>query len=235
MSMRRSNSGKIIVLEGIDGSGKATQAALLRDSLEQAGISVRKLSYPCYGEKHCSMVEMYLNGEFGANPEDVGAYEASVFYAVDRYGDYMKNWRDFYSSGGIILTDRYTTSNMTCQACKIRDPNSQRKYLEWLQSFEYDILKLPRPDLVIYLDVPAEVSHAAMMSRPALDIHERDINFMKRFRRSGLDVAHLYGWHVLDCSSGGTGLMRDMHAIQQDLFDIIQDFLSGEKEGFAYA
>ena len=219
-----SESGKnLIVLEGIDGSGKHTQAVLLAKRLRcELGVDVTELSYPCYGKDHCRPVEMYLNGDFGAHGSDTSPYPASVFYAVDRYGDFRMNWADKYAAGGIILTDRYTTSNLTCQSGKLSG-DARDAYLDWVQDFEYNIMGLPKPDLVIYLDVTAEISHEAMGGREKLDIHESDIGFMRRFRESGLYVAYKYGWTVLDCCSGG--VMRDVNAINDDLFAIVSEHL----------
>lgn len=213
----------LIVLEGIDGSGKHTQAVMLVERLRaELGVDVTELSYPCYGTDHCKLVEMYLSGEFGKSGLDTSPYPASVFYAVDRYGDYKINWSEKYAAGDVILTDRYTTSNLTCQASKLSG-SLRDEYLSWVQDFEYSVMGLPRPGLVIYLDVTAEISHAAMGVREKLDIHECDIEFMRGFRRNGLDVAARYGWTVLDCCEGS--VMRDVHSINDDLFAIVSGHL----------
>ena len=215
----------LIVLEGIDGSGKHTQAVLLAERLRrERGIEVRELSFPCYGKDYCRPTEMYLNGAFGEYAGGTGAYPASVFYAVDRYGSFRTDWHSDYEAGRVILTDRYTTSNMTCQAGKLSGCE-RAAYLGWVQEFEYGVMGLPRPGLVVYIDVPAEVSHVAMSGREKLDIHERDIGFMRRFRENGLSVAREYGWTVLDCADGPG--MRSVGDINDDLFRIVDGYLFG--------
>lgn len=224
--MRRFRNN-LIVLEGIDGSGKHTQAVLLAERLRrESGLDVTELSYPCYGKDHCRPVELYLNGAFGLSGNDTGPYPASVLYAVDRYGDYRMNWAGAYASGGVILTDRYVTSNLTCQAGKLSG-YERDEYMTWVQDFEYGVMGLPRPGLVIYLDVTAEISHEAMRSREKLDIHEGDIGFMRGFRNSGLEAAARYGWRVLDCCEGSR--MRDMHAINDELFGVVSAYLSANE------
>lgn len=212
----------LIVLEGIDGSGKHTQTVLLAERLRSKGLPLKTLSFPCYGQGHCKLVEMYLGGEFGSSGNQTGPYPASVFYAVDRYGSFHMDWKRNYEAGEIILTDRYTTSNMTCQSGKLSGQD-RLDYLDWLEDFEYRVMGLPKPDLVIYLDVTAEISHAAMAEREKLDIHESDIEFMRGFRNSGLAVAHMNDWSVLNCCDGDR--MRDMYDINDELFAIVEEHL----------
>lgn len=213
----------LIVLEGIDGSGKHTQTVMLAERIRrELHIPVTELSYPCYGKDHCKPVELYLNGAFGASSADTGPYPASVLYAVDRYGDFRMNWSEKYESGELILTDRYTTSNLTCQASKLSGVDLER-YLVWVQDFEYRIMGLPKPGLVIYLDVTAEISHDAMCVREKLDIHESDIAFMRKFRQGGLSVANRYNWRVVDCCEGNH--MRDVSHINDELFEIVSGHL----------
>ena len=217
------NLRNLIVLEGIDGSGKHTQTRMLTERIRrELHIPVKELSFPCYGMPHCRPVELYLDGEFGSAAGNTSSYPASVFYAVDRYGSFHMDWGKNYQAGDLILTDRYTTSNLTCQASKLSG-SEREKYMAWVQDFEYNIMGLPRPGLVIYLDVTAEISHEAMGVREKLDIHERDIGFMRNFRRNGLDVANRFGWIVLDCCEDGR--MRDVQAINDDLFKIVRDYL----------
>ena len=131
--------GKLIVFEGTDGSGKATQTGLLCDRLASEGASVRRLTFPRYKEDSSMLVRMYLSGAFGSRPGDVNAYAASAFYAVDRYASYKQDWGEYYEQGGILITDRYTTSNAVHQAGKL--PEAERRaYLDWLFHFEYTLL-----------------------------------------------------------------------------------------------
>ena len=112
--------GKLIVMEGLDGSGKATQTGLLCQYLESRGRRVRHIEFPDYREPSSALVKMYLNKEFGSNPGDVNAYAASSFYAVDRYASFLRFWRKDYLSGATIVADRYTTSNAVYQMVKKR-------------------------------------------------------------------------------------------------------------------
>lgn len=196
-------TGKLIVIEGTDGSGKHTQACLLQEALEKSGDNVRLVSFPCYGQPHCKMVEMYLGGEFGADPSSVNPYAASVFYAVDRFGSYRKDWAEFYEDGGIVLCDRYTTSNAVHQAGKLRG-DERDQFLNWLFHFEYCQMGIPTPDLVLYLDVPTGITVKAMDKRAketstSLDIHEKNAEYLAQCRKNGLEIAMSQGWTVIPC------------------------------------
>ena len=172
--------GKLIVLEGTDGSGKSTQFHLLTQRLEAEGVAFRKLVFPQYSEPSSALIRMYLNGEFGRHPGDVNAYAATAFYAVDRYASFQKVWRKEYEAGGLILSDRYTTSNAVHQGSKLAPPQ-RRAFFQWLEEFECDRLGLPRPDLVIYLDVPTDLTEVMLRKRERDthtrgDIHEQDLH-----------------------------------------------------------
>ena len=156
--------GKLIVFEGTDGAGKATQTGLMAQRLEAEGVSFRKVNFPRYGSPFAAPVERYLQGQLGTRPGDVSAYAASTLYAIDRYASYKEEWSGFYQSGGVILADRYTTSNAVHQAAKL-GPEERDEYLRWLFDLEYHRLELPEPDLVIYLDLPTEIS-AQLLRRP---------------------------------------------------------------------
>ena len=156
--------GKLIVIEGTDGSGKSTQFRLLTQRLENENIAFRKIVFPQYSEPSSTLIRMYLGGEFGTNPSDVNAYAASSFYAVDRYASYKKAWGQWYEQGGLVVCDRYTTSNAVHQASK--EPEDKRQeFLRWLYEFEYDRLGLPRPDLTLYLDVPTDFTEQLLRHR----------------------------------------------------------------------
>ena len=172
------NKGRLIVFEGTDGSGKATQSRLLFERLEREGVDCRKLNFPRYGEKSAALVELYLGGAFGSHPDDVNAYAASTFYAVDRYASYKQDWGPFYEAGGLVVADRYTTSNAVHQASKLL-PGERKNFLCWLFDTEYRLIGLPEPDLVLYLDMPTEITEKMMRQREAAtgthaDIHEQD-------------------------------------------------------------
>ena len=158
------NQGKLIVLEGIDGSGKSAQYRRLSARFEQEGIAFHSIVFPRYDKDSSALIRMYLSGEFGDNPNDVNAYAASTFFAVDRYASYRTDWGNIYENGGLIFSDRYTTSNAVHQGCKL--PESELpQFFDWLYDLEYGKLGLPRPDLVIYLDVDIETSLSRMEHR----------------------------------------------------------------------
>ena len=158
------SKGKLIAIEGLDGSGKATQAKLLAGYLAAQGLAVREVSFPDYGSDSSALVKMYLAGQFGQHPDDVNAYAASSFYAVDRYASYKKDWGSFYENGGIVIADRYTTSNAVHQCSKL-PPEQWESFLGWLFDFEFHLLGLPAPDEVIYLQVDPAVSQKLMTQR----------------------------------------------------------------------
>ncbi len=211
--------GKLIVIEGTDGSGKSTQFRLLTQAVEKMGIEFRKLVFPQYQEESSALIRMYLGGQFGDKPSDVNAYAASAFYAVDRYASYKKVWGEWYENGGLVLSDRYTTSNAVHQASK--EPEERRgEFLRWLYEFEYDKLGLPRPDLTIYLDVPTAYTEQLMRAREAAtgtsaDIHEQDLGYLATCRQMGRAAAEFYGWTVIECVRDGA--MRSIEDIHEEI------------------
>ena len=212
--------GKLIVIEGTDGSGKSTQFKLLTTRLEAENRKFQKLVFPQYAEPSSALIRMYLGGEFGTRPSDVNAYAASAFYAVDRYASYKKVWGQWYEDGGLIVSDRYTTSNAVHQASK-EPAEKQAEFLKWLYDFEYDTLGLPAPDLVIYLDVPTDFTEAMMRRREAdtnthADIHEQDMAYLATCRRTGKAAAQYYGWTVIQCVKDGT--MRSIEDIHEEIY-----------------
>ena len=213
--------GKLIVIEAGDGAGKATQTQKLFEHLNSEGYNVRQISFPDYKSPSSALVKMYLNGEFGTHADDVDAYAASTFYAVDRYASYRMNWKKFHDKGGIILADRYVTSNMVHQAVKIFDDEERNNFLDWLDDFEYVKLKLPRPDLVIFLDMPPEISERLIKDRNRTDIHEKDFNYLRRCYNSYKELAQKYNWIKIDCSEGNNP--RSIDDIHQDIINIMND------------
>ena len=211
--------GKLIVIEGTDGSGKSTQFRLLTQHLEQEGRKFQKLVFPQYSQPSSALIRMYLGGEFGSSPSDVNAYAASAFYAVDRYASYKKVWGDWYENGGLIVSDRYTTSNAVHQASK-EPVDKQGDFLKWLYDFEYDKLGLPRPDLTLYLDVPTDFTEQMMRRREQdtnthADIHEQDMQYLATCRRTGKAAAEFYGWTVIQCVRDGK--MRSIEDIHEEI------------------
>lgn len=212
--------GKLIVIEGTDGSGKSTQFRRLTERLLSDGQEFKTLVFPQYSEPSSALIRMYLGGEFGSKPTDVNAYAASAFYAVDRYASYKKDWGAWYEKGGLIVSDRYTTSNAVHQASK-ESPETQGAFLGWLYEFEYDKLGLPRPDLTIYLDVPTDFTEKLLRGREQAtnthaDIHEQDMHYLATCRETGRAAAKYYGWTVIDCVRNGA--MRSIEDIHEELY-----------------
>lgn len=216
--------GKLIVFEGTDGSGKSTQFEMLAKRLRQEGTDFHKLVFPQYSEPSSALLRMYLSGEFGKNPQDVNAYAASSFYAVDRYASYQKVWKDYYLQGGLVLSDRYTTSNAVHQTSKLAR-KEQPEFLRWLYEFEYDRLGLPKPDLVIYLDVPTALTEGLMRRREKAthteaDIHEKDGAYLAVCREVGLQAANYYGWRIVRCAKNEK--MRTIESIHEEIYSLIR-------------
>lgn len=216
--------GKLIVIEGLDGSGKATQSILLKKSLEQKKQNVTHISFPDYKEPSSALVKMYLNSEFGSDPSDVNAYAASSFFAVDRYASYKKFWQKNYDNNGIIICDRYVTSNAVYQMAKMQE-ELWEGYLNWLYDYEYDKLGLPRPDYVIYLRVPIEVSQVLMNGRygnnsDEKDLHEKNTVFLKKCQRAAEYVCNRDGWTVINCSESST--IRSIDHIHNDIIKTLE-------------
>lgn len=215
--------GKLIVIEGTDGSGKSTQFKLLSQRLEAENHSFRHLVFPRYSEESSALIRMYLGGAFGDKPSDVNAYAASAFYAVDRYASYKQDWGEWYENGGLIVSDRYTTSNAVHQASK-EQGQAQAEFLKWLYEFEYDKLGLPKPDLVIYLDVPTDWTEKMMRHREAetntkADIHEQDMEYLATCRRTGRTAAEYYGWKIITCVKEGQ--MRSIEDIHREIYSLV--------------
>lgn len=197
---------KLIVIEGLDGSGKSTQLELLISALEKDGKRVRKIKLPDYESPSSTLVKMYLGGEFGKDPNAVNAYGAGAFYAVDRYASFTLDWKTDYESDKIIVADRYATSNSIYQTEKIAEADWD-SYLDWSEDFEYNKLGIPKPDAVIYLDMPVDISQKLMTGRyggneSKKDVHEADVAFLEKCRKSALYAASRQGWHIVECSNG---------------------------------
>ena len=211
--------GKLIVLEGLDGSGKATQAKRLAAALAAEGRSVREITFPNYESDSSALVRMYLAGQFGEKPDDVNAYAASSFYAVDRYAGYKADWGKFYEEGGILIADRYTTSNAVHQCSKL-PPEQWEEFLHWLFDYEFRLLGLPAPDRVIYLQVDPAVSQKLMTQRyhgdeTKKDVLERDVEYLNRSRKAAEFCAAHLGWCSVRCDAGGQ--MRSIEEIGEEV------------------
>ncbi|MBO5317731.1 MAG: deoxynucleoside kinase [Oscillospiraceae bacterium] len=219
--------GKLIVIEGTDGSGKSTQFALLSKHLQENQVAFKHIVFPRYDQESSALIRMYLGGAFGDKPSDVGAYAASSFYAVDRYASYKMDWGQWYEDGGLVLSDRYTTSNAVHQASK-ETGAGQQEYLRWLYDFEYEKLGLPRPDLTIYLDVPTDFTEKMLRGREEAtntkaDIHEKDMDYLATCRETGRAAAEYYGWKVISCVRDGA--MRSIEDIHREIYAAVMQCL----------
>ena len=219
--------GKLIVLEGTDGSGKATQTEKLLERLLSEGVHCRTVEFPRYGEESSALIRMYLGGAFGDRPSDVNAYAASTFFSVDRYASFKQDWGGFYADGGVVLADRYTTSNAVHQGGKL-PPEERKAYFRWLFDFEYRLMGLPAPDLVIYLDVPVEQTEENMHRREAethtvADIHEKDRDYLRQCQIAAMDAAEQFGWKRIPCTRDGA--MRSVEEIHNDVYSAVKEIL----------
>lgn len=208
--------GRLIVIEGIDGSGKSTQVAYLKARLEREGRSFRYQQFPRYENPSSQLVRMYLGGEFGRDPDRINPYASSAFYAVDRAAAFLQGLGEYYRDGGIILCDRYSTSNAVHQASKLK-PEEQIAFTEWLFDFEYGKLGLPKPDLVFFLDISAQRSTSLIKKRgQGEDIHEADLDYLIRSGAAARRIASHYGWKRISCERDGA--MRTPEEIADEIY-----------------
>ena len=224
--------GKLIIFEGLDGSGKGTQAELACQNLHSKGYDPLKISFPDYDSPSSALVKMYLSGEFGQRPDDVNAYAASTFYAVDRFATYNTRRANVYRQNGLIISDRYTTSNAVHQCSKL-PPMHWDGFLEWLFEFEYKKLGLPAPDAVVYLAVDPDVSQRLIAQRyhgdeSKKDIQERDTEYLARSRAAAEYCARKLGWLRIECTTAvdGQKTIRTPEDIQSEVMAYLERILS---------
>ena len=213
--------GKLVVIEGLDGCGKSTQLELLPKNLLQKGIESKSVSFPDYDSNSSALVKMYLGGEFGKKPGDVNAYAASLFYAVDRFASYKTNWGEYYNQNGVIVSGRYTTSNAVHQTSKM-DQSEWQGFLDWLYDLEYSKVGIPKPDKVIFLDMPIEVSQKLLSGRykgdeAKKDIHESDTEYLNKCRKAAMFTAEYSGWTIIPCAKDGEP--RSIEDIAKDILE----------------
>jgi len=228
--MQKIKKGKLIVIEGTDSSGKETQTAMLFERLSEKISNIRKISFPNYESPACSPVKMYLAGEFGTDAEKVNPYPASTMYAIDRYASYKTDWGKFYNDGGILITDRYTTSNMVHQASKIDNSQEKDMYLSWLEDLEYNKMGIPRPDLVIFLNMPTETAQKLMAERKnkitgedKKDIHEKNVEYLKKSHKNACEISKKYSWKEIECVEDGT--LKTIEEISNEVFELVNEIL----------
>ncbi|MEG1845740.1 MAG: deoxynucleoside kinase [Oscillospiraceae bacterium] len=214
-------NGRLIVIEGLDGSGKSTQVELLKKRLNDNNIDVKQIKLPDYDDKSSTLVKMYLNGEFGSDPSCVNIYAASSFYAVDRYASFQRHWKNDYLLGTLILADRYVTSNAVHQTVKL-DKSKWGEYLTWLEDYEYNKMGIPKPNAVIFLDMPVEISQKLMSIRyngdeVKKDVHEANVDYLIKCHEAAMFAADRLNWTVIECSDGENPL--SIEAINDKIFE----------------
>ena len=217
--------GKLIVIAGLDGCGKSTQLELLPKALKERGIDTKSVSFPDYESNSSALIKMYLGGEFGSKPDDVNPFAASVFYTVDRYASFKKNWGQYYNDGGVIISGRYTTSNAVHQTSKLNE-DKWEEFLNWLYELEYNKIGIPKPDKVIFLDMPVEVSQKLLSTRyngdeAKKDIHESDVDYLAKCRKAASFCAKFSGWSVISCAQDG-----EPRSIEDIAKDILSEVIS---------
>lgn len=222
--------GRVIVIEGTDSSGKETQTKRLFERLERDGVKIKKLSFPNYESPACEPVKMYLAGAFGDKALDINPYPVSTMFAIDRYASYKMEWESFYKSEGVVVTDRYTTSNMVHQASKIEDKEKKEEYLNWLEDLEYKKMNIPAPDLVIFLNMPTEMAVKLMAERKnkitgegKKDIHEQDTNYLKKSYENACEIARKYEWKEIKCVDEGR--LKTIEEIGEEIYSIVRDII----------
>lgn len=220
-------NGKLIVIEGLDGSGKSTQIEILENKLSGSGKKLRRIKLPDYDNKSSTLVKMYLGGEFGSDPADVNIYAASLFYTVDRYANYKNIWKDDYLGGTLILADRYTTSNAVHQTVKL-PKDKWDSYLDWLFETEYGKVGIPKPDMVIFLDMDVDISQKLMSARyngveAKKDVHEANVSYLKECHEAALYAAERFGWTVIKCYDGAEPL--PIETISEEIYSKISEIL----------
>jgi dTMP kinase len=222
----------IVIESGSDASGKATQTKRLEERLRREGYDPLTVRFPDYESSSSALVKLYLGGAFGERPDDVGAYAASTFFAVDRYASYRMQWREDYLAGRPIIADRYTTSNMVHQAVKIESEEERSAFVDWLADFEFGKLGLPVPDLVIFLDVPPEITADLLEERKKAspgekDIHEGDAEYLTRSYHNARWVAERMNWQIIDCVEENK--LMSIEAIHERVFARVITAMEGEE------
>lgn len=220
--------GKLFVIDGTDGSGKQTQSSLLKERLKNEGIDFRAVSFPNYDSPSSALVKMYLEGDFGTNAQEISPYIASTFYAADRYATFKTEFEEYYKNGGIIIADRYTTSNMIHQAGKIKDDKEREKFLNWLWDFEFNLYGLPIPTEVIFLNMPLEYSKKLMENREnkitheaKKDIHESSKEHLQSAYNEACKLAKKYNWYEIKCVKEDK--IRTVEDINDEIYNVITD------------
>ena len=215
--------GKLVVIEGSDGSGKALQTKKLYERLLDLEVNVKRVSFPNYESESSALIQMYLRGDFGGTAEAVNPYAAAAFYAVDRFANFF-NWKGFYERGGLVLSDRYVGSNMAYQAAKFDNEKDRTNFLAWLNDLEYDRFGLPRPDMTIFLDMPPAICAVLRKERGRdEDIHESDSVYMNKIYTVYKKIAQKFDWKVVNCAD--RNFARSSTDIHENILALVEELL----------
>jgi len=232
-SKLKENKGTIIVIEGIDSSGKATQVKRVYEELIGEKYMAMRLEFPNYKSNSSALIKMYLNGDFGEDPRSVNPYGASLFFAADRFASFKSDWEKFYNEGGILILDRYVSSNMIYQAAKFEDKKEREEFLDWIYDLEFKKLNLPKPGVVIFLNMPPEYCRKLNEKRlnkidgsAKKDIHERDAAYLEKTYEVAVYAAQKYKWAVVDCIENNS--IKSVKDINSEILRIIENHLNGE-------
>lgn len=219
--------GKLFVIDGTDGSGKQTQSSLLKERLQKDGIDFKSISFPNYDSPSSALVKMYLEGDFGENQKDVSPYIASTFYAADRYATFKKDFEKYYNNGGIIIADRYTTSNMIHQAGIIKDKQDREKFLKWLWDFEFNLYGLPIPTEVIFLNMPPDYTEKLIQDRENKITHEKQKDIIEKNKQNTIDaynnaleLVKKYNWYEIKCVKDDK--IRTIEDINGEIYELVK-------------
>ena len=222
--------GKLIGVEGLDGSGKGTQAQQLFQRLQQEGYPVKKVSFPNYESPFSVPLKQYLAGALGTQANAVNAYAASVMFTIDRFASFRQDWQEFYQQGGIVIADRYTTSNAVHQCSKL-PPQEWKEFTDWLFTLEYEKVQIPKPDMVLYLSVDVQVSQHLLEQRyhgdeQKKDIHEKDVSYLNASRKAAQWCADNLGWKTIQCTAQQQ--MRSVEQIADEIYSFVRPLISKE-------
>lgn len=220
-----------IVIAGSDGSGKETQSKLLLENLMNAGIKAKRIAFPNYDSLSSGPVKMYLGGEMGKNAEKVSPFVASLPFIVDRSVT-MQKFNNEDNETEVIIFDRYVESNLMYQAVKIDNEKEREEFIKWELDLEFSKLKLPAPDVTIFLNMPLEVSAKLMEARGKLktggekDIHEANAQFLRKSYDFALDLAKRFDWSVINCAKNSEPRARE--DIAKDVYSLVMEKIYGK-------
>ncbi|MFH1837881.1 MAG: dTMP kinase [Candidatus Kuenenbacteria bacterium] len=217
--------GKLIVIDGLDGSGKATQTKLLIKNLKKNNYKTATIDFPQYSLFFGQMVKRYLKGEFG-KLKNVNPYLCSILYATDRWQNKNKIEK-WLKQGKIVICDRYVSANQIHQTSKLKTKKEKQNFLEWLNKLEFEIFKIPKPDLILFLNVPCKISQKLIKNKKDKDIHETNLSHQIAAQKQSLElVKKISNWKEINCVENNKILSKEIisEKIWQTLFVGANDY-----------